>query len=153
MSISIRKKKPILKLRPETQTRPLNSIPHFGFIRFRKTFEFYSYWEKSKGLKQGSLRTKRYQRRLTVAWTYFNPSVNSPSPTACIHWVTTPRCELSSHVVNTDLAGFVDSSGTKINKKNSCQASGVVRLLNIQNTRICYTIIQHTHYKLHLSHV
>jgi len=61
--------------------------------------------------------TKRYQRRFTVAWTSFNPSVNSPLPTASIQWVTTPRCELSSHVVNRDLAGFVLSSRTKINKK------------------------------------
>ena len=60
---------------------------------------------------------KRYQRRFTVAWTSFNPSVNSPSPTASFHWVTTPRCELSSHVVNRDLAGFMLSSRTKINKK------------------------------------
>jgi len=49
----------------------------------------------------------------------FNPHVSFPSPlpSACIHWVTTPRCEQSNHVVNIDLAGAADSSETKINKK------------------------------------
>lgn len=77
----------------------------------------------------------------TEECTPFNPLVSPLSLRTCICWVTTPRCELSSHVVNRDLAGVADSSETKINKKQlpSKLRTTKKRRPNIQNTRICYT--------------